>query len=180
VVVFCDDKLLGSPRSDIILGKKSWVEKIERDPLMRAFRLDKMSLAALEATLLLYRDPETAFNSIPTLRMLDTRECQLRERAESFAAQLQKNDRIQSVRTFADESFVGGGSVPDQALPAVVVGIRVRGMSDEELARRLRSSEPAVLTRRHAGEVLVDLRTVSPEQEAFIRHRLDSVVSGNH
>ncbi|HUR54997.1 MAG TPA: L-seryl-tRNA(Sec) selenium transferase, partial [Gemmataceae bacterium] len=88
LVLFSGDKLLGGPQAGIIAGKREWIERIERDPLMRAFRLDKMTLAALEATLRLYRDPDRARRDIPVLRMLTTPLTELRARAEAFAARL--------------------------------------------------------------------------------------------
>src|SRR5262249_52953971 len=90
LVLFSGDKLLGGPQAGVIVGKKELVQRIEKDPLMRAFRLDKMTLAALETTLRLYRNPERALLDVPTLRMLGTSRAEIRQRAESVAGRLRK------------------------------------------------------------------------------------------
>src|SRR5207253_4467318 len=112
LVLFSGDKLLGGPQAGIIAGKKALIDRIEKDPLMRAFRLDKMTLAALEATLRLYRDPERALREVPTLRMLTTPLPVLKQRCDSFAGWLRAIPGV-TVGVWEDESFVGGGSLPD-------------------------------------------------------------------
>jgi L-seryl-tRNA(Ser) seleniumtransferase len=159
LVLFSGDKLLGGPQAGIIVGKKDLVQRIERDPLMRAFRLDKMTLAALEATLRLYCHSDRALREIPTLRMLAMPLDQIRQRAEGLAMALRDSPRHQ-VEVRDDSAFVGGGSLPDMPLPTVVVAISANGMSDALLAERLRTGIPAVLARVQDGRVLFDLRTV--------------------
>jgi L-seryl-tRNA(Ser) seleniumtransferase len=168
LVLFSGDKLLGGPQAGLIVGRRAWVERIEKDPLMRAFRLDKMTLAALEATLRLYLDEERALREVPVLRMLGTSADELQRRAEALAERLRGLPGLRDVRAVEDEAFVGGGSLPDQALPSWVVEVSPDGTSDEELARRLRVGEPAVVGRLRDGRLVLDVRTVFPEQEAAL------------
>jgi L-seryl-tRNA(Ser) seleniumtransferase len=164
LVLFSGDKLLGGPQAGIIVGKTAFVQKIEKDPLMRAFRLDKMTLEALEATLRVYADPEKAMRELPTLRMLSTPLAELRARANQFAERLRGVTGLTGVEVLDDAAFVGGGSLPDQALPTVVVALVASGVSDAELASRLRTGTPAVIGRVQDGKFLIDLRTVFERQ----------------
>lgn len=165
LVLFSGDKLLGGPQAGIIAGKKALIDKIEADPLMRAFRLDKMTLAALETTLRLYLDEQRALEEIPVLRMLAAPLAKLRARAESLAVRLSNVPGLASVRACEETAFVGGGSLPDQAMRTWVVEIESAGLSDADLAHRLRTGIPPVLARLKAGKLLLDLRTVFADQE---------------
>lgn len=164
LVLFSGDKLLGGPQAGVIVGKAALIQRIEKDPLMRAFRLDKMTLAALEATLRLYRDPVRALREVPTLRMLAMPVAELRERCEALAARLREVPRL-SVSVRDDTAFVGGGSLPDQALPTTVVVLKAHDWSETEFAARLRAGTPSVVGRVQGGELLLDVRTVFPRQE---------------
>src|SRR5262249_36575222 len=168
LVLFSGDKLLGGPQAGIIAGKNEYIQRVEKDPLMRAFRLDKMTLAALEATLRLYLHPERALQEIPGLRMLGIPIDELRRRAAALAAKLCDIDGIASVRVQADVAYVGGGSLPDQALKTVVLEIKASDLSDAEVARRLRNGQPAVLGRLRDQKLVLDLRTVFPHQEDLL------------
>jgi L-seryl-tRNA(Ser) seleniumtransferase len=164
LVIFSGDKLLGGPQAGLILGRADLVERVERDPLMRAVRLDKMTLAALEATLRLYRDEEQALREVPALRLLGLTPADLRPRAEALASSLAALPGVTAdVRDVT--TYVGGGSLPDQTLPSVAVALTAAGRGEEELAARLRTGDPAVLGRVQDGRVLLDLRTVFPEQD---------------
>lgn len=165
LVLFSGDKLLGGPQAGMIAGRADLIQKVEKDPLMRAFRLDKMTLAALEATLRLYVDEVRALEEVPTLRMLGTTREQLRSRAEVLAARLKELDGLALVRVVDDVAYVGGGSLPDQAMPTVVVELTPSRLSDAEFAERLRAGSPAVMGRLNEGKMLLDLRTVFMEQE---------------
>ena len=164
LVLFSGDKLLGGPQAGIIAGKAAHIQKIERDPLMRAFRLDKMTLAALEATLRLYRDPARALREVPTLRMLTTPLAELRRRCEALAERLRTLPGV-TAAVRDDVAYVGGGSLPDVAVPTAVIAVAVDGVSESELAARLRTGTPAVAGRVQAGAVLLDLRAVFEHQE---------------
>ena len=165
LVLFSGDKLLGGPQAGLIVGKVDLIARIERDPLMRAFRLDKMTLAALEATLRLYRDPARALRELPTLRMLTTPLAELSERAERFAARLRQVPGVDTVAVREDIAYVGGGSLPDVGVPTAIIAVSVKNRSEGELAERLRTRNPAVVGRTQAGEFLLDLRTVFERQE---------------
>jgi L-seryl-tRNA(Ser) seleniumtransferase len=165
LVLFSGDKLLGGPQAGIIAGRKEWIQKIEKDPLMRAFRLDKMTLAALEATLRLYLNEERALREVPVLRMLGIPLEELRQRAEKLAECLRVLPGIASVTTAEDVAYVGGGSLPDQSMKSWVVEIEAASLSDTELARRLRLGTPAVMARLRGGKVVFDVRTVFAHQE---------------
>ncbi len=164
LVLFSGDKLLGGPQCGILAGKADLIQKIERDPLMRAFRLDKMTLAALEATLRLYRDPASALQTVPALRMLTTPLADLRRRCDSFAKRLRALPGL-TVGVREDESFVGGGSLPDVSVPTVVLALGAANLSETELAARLRTGTPAVVGRVQDERVLLDLRCVFERQE---------------
>lgn len=178
LVLFSGDKLLGGPQAGIIAGRAPLVQRIEKDPLMRAFRLDKMTLAALEATLLLYRDPAKAVKEVPTLRMLSTSLAELKERCRAFAARLLELPQLDSVEVQDDVAYVGGGSLPDVAVPTCVVAITAKGMSEESFAERLRTGSPAVVGRVQNGKWLMDLRTVFVEQEDALLGAVRAASSG--
>ncbi len=165
LVLFSGDKLLGGPQAGVIVGKKDLVQRIEKDPLMRAFRLDKMTLAALEATIRLYRHPDRALHEVPTLRLLGMSQAEIRRRAEALAVRLREVPGV-VVEVRDDSAFVGGGSLPDLPLPTAVVAVTVDGLSDAVFAERLRAGRPAVMARVQDGRVLFDLRTVFEDQEA--------------
>jgi L-seryl-tRNA(Ser) seleniumtransferase len=160
LVLFSADKLLGGPQAGIIVGSAEWVGRIEKNPLMRAFRVDKMTLAALEATLRLYRDPETATQHIPILAMLRTPLLELRNRAERLAARLRDLPGVAEAIVATDTTYLGGGSIPAQSVETVVIRTTFRTCSESEVALRLRLGDPAVVPRVQEGRVIFDLRTV--------------------
>lgn len=173
LVLFSGDKLLGGPQAGVIAGRADLIAYIEADPLMRAFRLDKMTLAALDATLRLYPDPTRALRDIPVLQMLTTPLAALRTRSEAFAQRLSAIPGLTAdVRD--DVAYVGGGSLPDVAVPTVVVAVEVVGVSDAELATRLRTGSPAVVGRVQDGRFLIDLRTVFARQEDELHAALNA------
>jgi L-seryl-tRNA(Ser) seleniumtransferase len=176
LVLFSGDKLLGGPQAGIIAGKKEWVQKIEKDPLMRAFRLDKMTLAALEATLRLYLNEERALGEVPVLRMLGTSAAELKRRAVALAERLRSVNGL-SVEVHQDVAYVGGGSLPDQSMTTWVVEIAAPGLSDAELALRLRTGTPAVVGRLRDDRLVLDVRTVFERQESALVEAVQWAVS---
>ena len=176
LVLFSGDKLLGGPQAGLIAGKKEWIAKIEKDPLMRAFRLDKMTLAALEATLRIYLDESRALAEIPVLRMLGIPLEGLRTRAEKLAVRLSSRSSEIDARPREDVAFVGGGSLPDQAMKTWVVEVRVAGLGEEALSQRLRMGSPAVMARLRDGALVLDVRTVFEHQEGVLVERIGSAV----
>jgi L-seryl-tRNA(Ser) seleniumtransferase len=165
LVLFSGDKLLGGPQAGILAGRKEWIQKIEKDPLMRAFRLDKMTLAALEATLRLYLNEGRALQEVPGLRMLGTPPEELRRRAEALAGRLRAVEGVARAEPGEDVAYVGGGSLPDQTMKTWVVEVEARALGDADLAYRLRTGEPAVVGRVRGGKLVLDVRTVFPAQE---------------
>ncbi len=164
LVLFSGDKLLGGPQAGIVAGKAELIARIERDPLMRAFRCDKMTLAALEATLRLHRNADRVCETIPTLAMLTMPLATLRSRIETFAERLKAVPGIRLLEVRDDVSYVGGGSLPDIAVPTVVLALTANCHTEEQFATRLRSGMPAVMARVHAGQLLFDLRTILDRQ----------------
>jgi L-seryl-tRNA(Ser) seleniumtransferase len=177
LVLFSGDKLVGGPQAGMLAGRKEWIQKIEKDPLMRAFRLDKMTLAALETTLRLYLNEQTALAEIPGLRMLGTSLEELHRRAEELAARLREIDGLVSVDVCEDVAYVGGGSLPDQAMNTWTVAIAAKNLGDAELAHRLRTGEPAVLGRLADGMLILDLRTVFAHQEGQLVEAIRTAVA---
>ena len=183
VVTMSGDKLLGGPQAGILLGSEELVGRMRRNPLARAVRPDKLILAALEATLRLYRSPDRALREIPVLRMLSTPEGELEERAESLCQRLRQ--RGVGCETRPCDSTVGGGAYPGVQLPSTCV-VLVRqggeatshadggmdadadadgGLDAEMLSRRLRAGSPPVVARVQDAAVWLDPRTVDPRQE---------------
>ena len=166
VVTFSGDKLLGGPQAGLLLGNEETIRGITRNPLMRALRCGKLTLSALEATLRLYLDEDSAIRSIPTLRALTRRPEEIRAAAERVVAAV-GNGRL-SLSVVETTSEVGGGSLPTEHLPSFAVRVTAEGGSAEELARALRLGDPPVFGRFYREAVLLDLRTVSPEEEGDI------------
>ena len=157
LVTMSGDKLLGGPQAGIILGKHAAIERIRTNPLTRALRVDKLTLAALEATLALYRDPERAFREIPTLAMIAADVADVRARARAIAQRLaSRGVRCEVMDT---ESSVGGGSFPTARIASAAVALSGNA---EQLDARLRAGEPPVVGRIVDGRVLLDVRTVPP------------------
>jgi L-seryl-tRNA(Ser) seleniumtransferase len=155
VVVMSGDKLLGGPQAGLIVGAAQWIDAMRRNPLARSYRVDKLTLAALEATLALYRDPPRAFREIPTLVLLGTSLDVLRQRADAIRdARAREGDAAVTVDTTGS---VGAGAFPDAALPSAAVAL---AGDAEAWARRLRSGAPAVIGRVHEGRMQLDLRAV--------------------
>jgi L-seryl-tRNA(Ser) seleniumtransferase len=176
LVLFSGDKLLGGPQAGILAGRREWIQLIESDPLMRAFRLDKMTLAALEATLRMYLNEDRALEEISTLRMLGMPLARLQERAEGLAQDIAKIPGVASALPSQDSAYVGGGSLPDQRLPSWVVEVEARALGDADFASRLRTGSPALVGRVRDGRLVLDVRTILPGQELqvvqAIRHAL--------
>lgn len=169
VVTFSGDKLLGGPQAGIIVGRAELIAAIRKNPLNRALRIDKLTLAALEGTLRLYRDEAEAVREIPTLRQLTQPEDALRPRAEALARRLASLGDPRLEATIARRSSkAGGGSLPLLDLPSPCVEVRLRGVSARHLETALRRAEPPVIARIEEEAVIFDLRTVLPADEEHI------------
>jgi L-seryl-tRNA(Ser) seleniumtransferase len=169
VVTFSGDKLLGGPQAGIILGKKRFIDLIKKNPLTRALRIDKLTLAGLEATLRVYLDPDRVVKVLPALGMLTCPVEDLEKRARRFQRRLARDLSPHAKLTDREESSqVGGGALPLQALPTRVVAIRPLRTSAASLEERLRRNQPPVIARVKDEEVLLDLRTVAEEEEKIL------------
>ncbi len=157
LVVFSGDKLLGGPQAGLVVGKAEPVAACRRNPLARAFRADKLTLAALEATLALYADPDIALSRIPVLAMLTAPAALLRDRAERLAAAIPSRFLPELL---AGTSAVGGGAFTDARLPTTLVALDPGPLGADGLALRLRLGEPAVVARVADARVLLDPRTL--------------------
>ncbi|GII18234.1 L-seryl-tRNA(Sec) selenium transferase [Planomonospora parontospora] len=159
LAVFSGDKLFGGPQAGLIVGRSDLVQRLARHPVARAVRIDKLTLAALEATLLSHLSGR--LEELPIWRMLNLSPQDLRIRAEQLADGL---GRAASLREGA--GVVGGGSLPGEHLPSVLVEIDPQPMSETAFVAGLRTADPPVIARAEKGRVLVDLRTVPPEEDA--------------
>ena len=161
VVTCSGDKLLGGSQAGLILGKRKWLAMVRKDPLARAVRLDKLALAALEATLSLYADPERAAREVPVLAMLRLKPEDLEPRARSLARALEA--RVPGLRTEVEpgQGEVGGGALPLERLPGWVVEVIRAGLDARELEQRARAAEPPVIGTIRAGRWRLDPRTLS-------------------
>src|SRR5438874_12073571 len=165
VVTCSGDKLLGGPQAGLISGREDLVKKMRANSLFRALRVDKLTYAALEATLLAYVKRD--YNAIPVLRMMQTSKQEITKRAVTVQKNIQAGESTRSTRIelIDGESLTGGGSAPSALLPTTLLSITCEQLSANELATRLRSSDPPVIARVEEGSVLLDLRTVFPEQD---------------
>jgi L-seryl-tRNA(Ser) seleniumtransferase len=158
VTCFSGDKLLGGPQAGLMVGTRDAIESCRRHPLARALRIDKLSLAALEATLRIYRDPAGALRELPVLRMLTAGEDELAARAEFMTSTLaEAGVDAQVIRA---EAKVGGGALPLLELAGPVCAVDPAPLSLDELARRLRAGDPPVVGRARQGWLLLDPRTL--------------------
>ncbi|PIP36416.1 MAG: L-seryl-tRNA(Sec) selenium transferase [Desulfobacterales bacterium CG23_combo_of_CG06-09_8_20_14_all_52_9] len=171
-VTFSGDKLLGGPQAGIIIGKKELLDRIKKNPLTRALRIDKLTLAALESTLSLYRDKDSAVASIPTLKMITTSLKDITKRARSLQRELKKlgSPRLRVILMDLS-SRVGGGALPMLNLPSKCLGIRIEGMSANVLERFMREkTELPVIGRIEADLFILDPRTIQDEEIPIIKN----------
>jgi L-seryl-tRNA(Ser) seleniumtransferase len=168
VVLFSGDKLLGGPQCGILAGRRDLITRIGHHPIMRALRVGKLTLAALEATLRLHRDPERARESIPLLRMLGTSMENLKLRAEGLATQLSAVPVIAQAEAIESEAYLGGGAIPEERLATWCVAIAPRSDTAEVLAKQLRTTTPPVVGRIQKERLLLDLRSVMASEDAKI------------
>ncbi len=173
IVTYSGDKLLGGPQAGLISGSSELIARMRSNSLFRALRVDKLTYAALEATLLAYVQHD--HDAIPTLRMMRLTQEEIGKRAEALAARIAVPQL--KIAIMDGESILGGGAAPSSALPTRVLALSCEGLSADELATRLRGSEPPIIARVDEGRVLLDLRTVFPEQDAEVAAALNRIVS---
>ena len=177
VVTYSGDKLLGGPQAGLISGRRELIVRMRSNSLFRALRVDKLTYAALEATLLAYvrRDHD----AIPTLRMMRLTKEEIGRRAEKLAARI-KSSTLQSklqVEVIDGDSVIGGGAAPSSVLPTRQLAVTCSELSADELAGRLRANDPPVIARIEEGRVLLDLRTVFPADDAALAAALQRIAS---
>ena len=173
LVLFSGDKLLGGPQAGIIAGRSDLVASIKQNPLKRALRLDKVTLAALEATLQLYRNPDELVSTLPTLRLLTRAEDDIRQQADRLGPNVSSHlGDSYRVETASVSSQIGSGALPVEVLPSAALSITAVNGEDEplrSLAKRLRQLPKPVIGRLHNGALLLDLRCLEPiHEDAFI------------
>jgi L-seryl-tRNA(Ser) seleniumtransferase len=177
VVTFSGDKLLGGPQAGILVGRRELLARLRRNPLARTVRIDKLCLAALEATLRLAREADLACQEIPVLRMLSLPAAAVGARAEALAEALRAVAPGVRCAVEAGTSEVGGGALPLQTLPTRVLTLGPGREGAGALEARLRTGEPPVLVRVQGERVLLDLRTVAPDEDAALLAALTAVLT---
>jgi len=171
VVTYSGDKLLGGAQAGLISGRADLVARMRSNSLFRALRVDKLTYAALEATLLAYVKGD--HDAIPTLKMMRLAKDEIGRRAEALAGVVQSSKlRLEIID---GESVIGGGAAPSAVLPTRLLAVSCEGLSADELAARLRGSDPPIIARVEEGRVLIDLRTVFPEQDEVIAASLTRI-----
>ena len=175
ICLFSGDKLLGGPQCGIIVGKKKYVQMILQNPLTRAMRVDKMTLAALAATLRLYRDPEKAEQEIPILRMLSMPIDNLKIRADKISQQISYLPNLGACEVIEEQSMLGGGSLPTQKIPTWCVAVSSANDSIDKLAADLRAATPSLVGRVRNDRLLLDMRTIQPYQDMDVVAAIESL-----
>jgi L-seryl-tRNA(Ser) seleniumtransferase len=178
IVTFSGDKLLGGPQAGIIAGKKDLIARVRRHPLFRALRVDKLTIAALEVTLSAYL--RAAWDEIPAIRMIRATPQELKRRAENLFRELRPELPLDEVEIEITDgtSLAGGGSTPAQSLPTKVIRIASARYSATKLEQRLRRAPAgiSVIARVEDDHLVLDLRTVLPEQEPLLVKTLAAVL----
>ena len=177
LVTYSGDKMLGGPQAGMLSGREELIKRVRSNPLFRALRVDKLTYAALEATLMEYVRQD--HDAIPFARMMRLTAEEIRSRAEALSGKLKAAPGLR-VEIIPGESLVGGGSAPTSVLPTYLLAITAQHFSADELAARLRAHNPPIVARVEEGRVLVDLRTVMVGEEAEVVRALSEIESSGH
>jgi L-seryl-tRNA(Ser) seleniumtransferase len=169
LITYSGDKMLGGPQAGLLSGREDLVRRVRANPLFRALRVDKLTYAALEATLLEY--VRQNYDAIPFARMMRLQPEDIRERAQALRNSLKDASRLRT-EIIPGESLVGGGSAPSSTLPTHLLAITAEHLTADELAASLRGHTPAIVTRVEEGKVLIDLRTVFEQEDAELTRAL--------
>ncbi|HYF82615.1 MAG TPA: L-seryl-tRNA(Sec) selenium transferase [Clostridia bacterium] len=173
VITFSGDKMLGGPQAGIIIGSKEYIDKMKKNPLTRAIRIDKLTLAALEGTLRLYTDKELALKEIPVLRMLTYSDEELDKRARRLYTRLKKSlGAVGIISIEADYSEVGGGSMPLHKMPTKTIALKPNGISLVELEEKLRTYKTPIVARINKDRLMLDVRTIMDDEFEVIEGAL--------
>ena len=173
VVTYSGDKLLGGPQAGLLSGRSDLIQRMRANSLFRALRVDKLTYAALEATLLAYVKHD--YSAIPTLEMMRSSKPEIGRRAERLAQRLNSPPSNIRADIIDGQSVVGGGAAPSSLLPTRLLALNCAALDAHQLARRLRTSDPPIIARVDQGRVLLDLRTVFPEQDEQIADALRGI-----
>lgn len=170
VVTFSGDKLLGGPQAGIIIGKKEYIDKMKKHPLTRAFRVDKFTISALEATLKYYLDEKKAIENVPTLRMLTIPLEDLNTKADDLLEKIKTAINSETLEVEIKDGFseVGGGSLPLEKLPTKCVVLTINNSSTQEFESMLRGLKIPIITRLYKDKIYLDLRTIKEEDYDII------------
>jgi L-seryl-tRNA(Ser) seleniumtransferase len=160
LTTFSGDKLLGGPQGGVIVGKKEHIERIQKNPITRAVRIDKLTLAGFEATLSEYIDEEQVIQQIPTLRMLLQKPEEIKKRAKTIAERLKREVKNADIRVIADTSRAGGGALPEIDLPTYAIAVQSAALSVNEFEERLRKGNPSIIARIKDDKLILDARTI--------------------
>jgi len=174
VITFSGDKLLGGPQAGILAGKREPLERIRKNPLFRALRVDKLTIAALEATISLYLQGKP--QAIPALRMVQLSREAIRQRATCLAEKISAHPQF-SARVQDGDSVIGGGSTPAQSLPTALLAVTHSRHSAQELERLLRQNPSPVIARVEQDTLLLDLRTVFEDQDEELLRALEGIAN---
>jgi L-seryl-tRNA(Ser) seleniumtransferase len=176
LTTFSGDKLLGGPQGGVIVGKKEHIERIQKNPITRAVRIDKLTLAGFEATLSEYIDEEQVIQKIPTLRMLLQKPEEIRKRAKIIAERLKKEVKNADIRVIADTSRAGGGALPEIDLPTYAIAIQSAAISVNEFEERLRKGNPAIIARIKDDKLILDARTIMKKDIGMLVKRISEII----
>lgn len=177
LISFSGDKLLGGPQAGLIVGRREFIEKIKVNPITRALRIDKLTLAALESTLRLYRDEKVAVAAIPTLRLLTTPLTVIERRADRLSTRLAAGAPPDiEIKTLHRSSKAGGGSLPLLELPSLCIGIRIPVLSANTIEKQMRASSPPVIGRIEDDTFIMDLRTIQDDEIESIGTAFDNLL----
>ncbi len=171
VVAYSGDKLLGGPQAGMLSGRSDLIARMRSNSLFRALRVDKLTYAALEATLLAYVKGD--HDAIPALRVMRLSKEEIGTRAQALARKMKSS--WLSIEVLDGESVIGGGAAPSAILPTELLAMTFEGWSADELSARLRASDPPVIARVEEGRVLLDLRTVFPEQDEALVQAISKI-----
>lgn len=164
VILFSGDKLLGGPQAGIIAGKKEYIAAMKKHPLARAMRVDKMTFAALEATLRKYKDEKLALRDIPILNMISASKEDMYAKAEKLANKIRMNDKDAVIDIVPVEDQIGGGSAPMVRLPGYAVTVEVGKKSAKSMERKLRKADTPIVARIHDDKLLLCVRTILDDE----------------
>lgn len=178
IVTFSGDKMLGGPQAGIIVGKKEYIEKIKKNQLTRALRVDKLTICALEATLRMYLDEEKAKKEIPTLKMLTYSIKELEEKANNLYSKIEYLNNYADIKIEDGLSQVGGGSMPTETMESKVITIIPKNINVSTLENRLRLSDAHIIARVYDDKYVLDVRTIFEDEFEVVKTELEKALIG--